>query len=203
MRSARSGAPGRAPTARSIGAPAGISAVNPTTQEITWWSPTLNSAVTATGTGTITLPYASNMFPPNSTGTSDSAAFETATFSGTFTLTSAEPVTFQLGSDDDSFIYVDGILIGQNPGVHAISNVNFTSGTLAMGTHTLNVFYADREQVAAYLSLSLVTQGVVTNPVPEPSTWTLLAAGLLLTLGVGSRHRARPSPRRSGPGATY
>jgi hypothetical protein len=97
--------------------PFGVSDIDPSTDEITWWSPSLNSQVTQTGTGTITLPYASNMYAPNSTGTDDANFFETAVFKGVFDLSAPEAVEFQLGSDDDSFIYVDGVLICQNPGI--------------------------------------------------------------------------------------
>ena len=159
----------------------GISEFNPVTEEITWWSPAMNSAVKQTSLpgATISLPFDSNMYPPNSTGGSDSAGFETAQFGGTFTLAASSVVSFQLGSDDDSFIYVDGKLIGQNPGIHGVSNVNFDSPTLSPGVHTLNVFFADREETGAALSLNLLSSGVVITPtVPEPQSWALMATGL-------------------------
>jgi hypothetical protein len=144
--------------------PPGISDVDPNTNQITWWSPTLNKAVVATGLGTVSLPYASNMYPPNSIGQNDSAFFETAILRGQFSLSASQKVTFQVGSDDDSFVYVDGTLIGQNPGIHGVTNVEFTSNTLAPGPHNVVVFYADREQSGPYLSLNLLTPGVVITP---------------------------------------
>ena len=158
--------------------PFGVSDVNPTTHEITWWSPALNSNVTQTGTGTVTLPYSSNMFAPNSTGTNDASFFETAVFKGTFNLSAASTVEFALGSDDDSFIYVDGVLFGSNPGVHSVTNVDFTSPTLGIGNHSIEVFYDDRQNVAANLSLSLLSSGVTINPgIPEPATWAVMLVG--------------------------
>ena len=160
--------------------PFGVNDVNPVTHEITWWSPTLNTHVMATGTGTIALPYSSNMFPPNSTGGNDGTAFETAVFTGAFTLAAPGTVEFQLGSDDDSFIYVDGALFGQNPGVHGVTNVDFTSPTLGAGGHTLNVFFADRQNTGAFLSLNLLSTDVVITPpggVPEPATWAMMLLG--------------------------
>jgi hypothetical protein len=157
--------------------------------EITWWSPSLNTNVASTGTGTIALPYSSNMFPPNSTGGDDSTGFETAVFKGKFDLTGPESVTFNLQSDDDSFIYVDGTLIGQNAGVHGVTGTDFSSGTLASGMHSIEVFYADRENTGAFLSLSLDTTGVVVTPgVPEPATWAVMLMGFG---GLGAAMRSR------------
>jgi hypothetical protein len=173
-------------------ATSGISDINPTTGEITWWSPAMNANVTATGTGTISLPYAGNMFAPNSTGSSDSSYYETAEFSGQFDLTSSSIVSFNLGSDDDSFIYVDGVLMGQNPGIHGVTSVEFDSPTLSEGEHTIDVFYADREQTGAYLSLTLDSQNVTITPTdtPEPASMTLLGGALAGLAAFRRRRRA-------------
>ena len=169
----------------------GISLVNPATNEIEWWSPSMDADVIQTGTGTIALPFDSNMYPPNSTGGNDGSAWETAMFSGDFTLAAGSVVSFTLGSDDDSFIYVDGTLIGQNPGIHAVTTVEFDSPMLAAGSHTIQVFFADREDTGAALSLNLLSTDVVITPgVPEPESWAMLAGGLGLLAALKRRRGA-------------
>ena len=149
--------------------------------EIGWWDPALNSHVIADGTGTVSLPFAQNMYAPHGTGTNDTDFFQTAVLTGAFTLANPGVVSFNLGSDDDSFIYVDNTLIGQNPGIHATSNVNFDSPTLGAGAHTVEVFYADRQHTGAFLSLNLNSTDVVITPptggVPEPAGWALMILG--------------------------
>jgi hypothetical protein len=147
--------------------------------EITWWSPTMNSAVHFTGSGVVSLPFSSDMFPVNSLGTNDTAGFETAVLNGTFTLASAGTVHFTVGSDDDAFVYLNGILIGSNPGIHGLSDVTF-AGSANAGVNSLEIFYADREQVAAHLDVS--ADVTLTAPVPEPSTWAMMILGFA---GVG------------------
>jgi len=163
--------------------------LNPGTSEVTWWSPALNSHVTSTGSALITLPYASNMFAPNSTGTDDTNAFETAILTGNFSLAGSGTVTFNVGSDDDTFVYVDGVLFGQNPGIHAVTTVSFTTPTLSAGSHQLEVFYADRQHVGAFLSLDVASDVTITPPsVPEPASWALMLGGFGL-VGGAMRYR--------------
>jgi hypothetical protein len=174
------------------GLPVATGGVNDLTAggEITWWSPALNSHVheTTPAGATITLPYNSDMFAPNSTGGNDESFFETATFSGKFNLAGPGTVEFQLGSDDDSFIYVDGVLFGQNPGVHGESSVDFTSPMLAAGNHSIEIFYADRQNVAAHLQLTLLSDITISPGVPEPATWAMMLMGFG---GLGAAMRAK------------
>ena len=135
-----------------------------TTNEITWWDPSLNSGVVETGTGFDSLPYASNMYAPDSTGPNDATYYETAILQGTFSLSAEQSVTFQVGSDDDTFIYVDGTLIGLEPRHPRQRDADFTASNLAAGTHTVEIFYDDRDQSGANLNVSVVTPGVTHRP---------------------------------------
>jgi hypothetical protein len=159
---------------------------DPSTHELTWWNPALNSAVIATGAGTITVPpVRRNLFAPNSTGTGDSQAFETAIFRGTFSVDVNTEVDFILNSNDDSFVYIDGRLVGQEPGIkpdHDYGGGNFLTPTMSADSeHSLEIFFADRAPHTAFLTFVIGTA-------PEPAPGLMLVFGLA-ALGLGARRR--------------
>ena len=89
---------------------------------------------------------------------------------------------------------MDGTLFGQNPGVHGVTDVDFTSPTLSAGSHSIDVFYADRENTGAFLSLNLLSTGVIVTPpaVPEPATWAMMLVGMG-AIGFAARRRRNVS----------
>lgn len=164
------------------GGPNPVLDVSPTGQ-ILWWSPT--AGATSTGTGTLALPYTGNaMFAPNSTGSNNASFFETAILSGTLLGTGAD-ATLTVTSDDDALVYLNGLYVGGNPGVHGAETTTLDLGNLT-GTNSLQIFYADRAQDQAVLDLSLTGA----NTVPEPATWAMLILGLGL-IGFTARRRTR------------
>jgi hypothetical protein len=159
----------------------GLADVN-AAHEITWWSPAFNPHVTATGTAITNMPFNNtNFYPTNGTGPNDSNGFQTAILSGTFSLATAQQVSFSLGSDDDSFLYIDNVLVDSDPGVHGLNTAPFTSATLGAGSHTIDVFFADRQNTGAALYFSITSSGVVSNPAPAPTG--VPEPGSLLLLG--------------------
>ncbi len=171
--------------------------------EIEWWAPSFDSFITATGTGSLTVPFDVSMYTPNGTGSSDGGTngFQAAVLTGNFSVTSPEQVTFDLGSDDDSFLYVDGSLVAAIPGIHGDSSTSYTTSQLGVGDHSLVLFYTDREPVGAELSLSIETQGLgvtggdpFTAGTPEPGTLLLLGSGML-ALGRFTRRKLATSAK--------
>lgn len=150
--------------------------------ELTWWSPAGsagggNANVTQTGTGTLTLPLSlSNFYPPNGGGPNDGNGYQTAIFKGTLNVPSNESITFTLGADDDAIVAIDNTVVDQLGGVHSITDAPVTTAMIGAGSHTLTIFYADRDQTQAALDFSLQTQGV-TLGVPEPATWAMMLLG--------------------------
>ena len=143
--------------------------------EITWWSPALNSNVTETGTGTVTLPYANDtMFPPNGTGSNDSNGFQAAVYSTILDVPTSEAISFSIGADDVAFVYLNGSIVCDLGGIHADTTGTCTSGILNAGENDLEVFYADINVTQAALTFNVTTSGVTGAPaVPEPSSISL------------------------------
>jgi fibro-slime domain-containing protein len=148
--------------------------------ELTWWNPALNVNVVAAGTSIITLPINdSSVFPPQGTGSSDNPLLQTAIFTGILNVPVAETVTFNIGSDDDAFLYVDGQVVAQNGGIHDQTTVSFTTGLLSLGNHTITLFYADRNENHAILNFSVATQNVgIDAQTPLPGALPLFVSGL-------------------------
>lgn len=115
----------------------------------------------------------------------------TAEFQGTLTLGSAGTLTFNLESDDDAFLYVDGALVDSDAGVHSMPTMPLVgSSNLSAGAHTVTLFYDDRDQVAAGINFSMSsTMPASVTPIatPEADTLSLLGlglAGLLCTAAI-------------------
>jgi fibro-slime domain-containing protein len=160
--------------------------------EILWWQ--ANQYVSA-GTSyswptTVTLPFdvTSNLFPNGPSGSNGGTVGYIAThLQATFTAPAGGTVTFNLGSDDDSFIYLNGTLVADYAGIHGFTNISFPVTTgLIDGVNKVDVFQVDRQTVQSGLYFDA---NVTLNSVPEPSTWAMMGLGFA-ALGFAG-HRAR------------
>ncbi len=157
--------------------------------QIMWWVASATTGIKFTGSGTLPLPLGlTNMFAPDSTGSDDSQFFELANLTGKFTGHGATSIT--VTSDDDTLVYLDGFYVGGNLGVHGNETSDLSLGDLS-GTHTLEVFYADRAQVGADLAISGIGLDTLRGGVPEPASWALMLMGFG---GLGAVLRRRRAP---------
>jgi len=154
--------------------------------EIQWWTP--GADILADGTGTITGPltFNSGFFP---TGESSNANwFRTAIFTGSVDMASGGTLSFNLGSDDDAWLFIDGMLVGDDGGIKGAASIPFTTTSLSAGTHNLALFFADRHEVESALTFD---PHFAVTATPEPGSIGLLATGLLGLGAAFRRKRAR------------
>jgi fibro-slime domain-containing protein len=101
------------------------------------------------------LPFSFDAFyPDGKSADGGSNGYLAVHWSGTFTLPKTESIGFSEGSDDDSWVFVDGRLVVDNGGVKPLADAPFTVARLAAGPHTFDVFYADRHTSGAQFHLS-------------------------------------------------
>lgn len=75
--------------------------------------------------------------------------------------------SYNLRSDDDSWVYVDGSLFDSGlAGIHAPTTSTTTTMYLTAGDHTVDVFYAERHIVDSYMDMNLDAALTIT-PLPK------------------------------------
>ncbi len=164
--------------------------------ELLWWTPHNGDVIAGTSyayPNPATLPISFTNFFPNGPSGSNGGdiGYTSAILSGTFVTPAGGTVTFTLGSDDDTWVFLNGNLVVDNGGVHADADAPTMVENLAPGVNTIQVFYADRHVTAAQLDFNA---DVVLNPIPEASTWTMLLAGFG-GLAFAALHRSRKEKR--------
>jgi fibro-slime domain-containing protein len=172
--------------------------------QLMWWTPGAYGQNTIASTGSAPLTVgttAVDMFPPNSTGGTNVGntciaplsgnCEETAELTGYFDLTSPQSVTFSVSADDDAFVYVDGVLVEDLGGIHPVESGPSYTDPLGAGSHKIQIFYADQDQVAASLAFDDGGINVTSSPTPEPGSLALLGTGVLGLAGVVRRRFQR------------
>lgn len=168
-----------------------ITDFNAGTGEIQWWTPTGSNGVTLEKTQTDALPlnHDANFFADSQTD--NSTDYRAVHWTGTFVAPSSGTINLFLTADDDAFAYVDGKLVLDNGGVKALnlSTPESEIDGLSAGTHTFDLFFADRHEVQAGIDFRADVN--FTPAVPEPGALSLLIAPAIVGAGFLRRRMAR------------
>jgi fibro-slime domain-containing protein len=113
------------------------------------------------------LPFKFDKFYPDGKQADGGAnGFRVVHWSGTFTVPKTQSVGLSLGSDDDSWVFIDRTLVVDNGGIKPLADAPFTSAHLRAGAHELDIFYADRHGAGAQLHLTTSFPVAPSSPTP-------------------------------------
>jgi fibro-slime domain-containing protein len=82
------------------------------------------------------------------------------------TAPTTDDYSYMLRSDDDSWVYIDGVRFDDKDGIHPPATSGITEMPLTAGDHIIDVFYAERHPLGATLVMTLDDRLTV-MPAPE------------------------------------
>ena len=100
------------------------------------------------------MSYSSNYFPVDTGLCGDPFHFAVHWYT-TLIVSEAGTYTFEMGSDDDSWLFIDGVLATDLGGIHALCRTS-SAAYLSAGPHKLDIYFAERHVVQSGLEFELV-----------------------------------------------
>ena len=149
-----------------------------------WWNPSYQAFQRVDSDTDLQSNFASSWFPVN-TGLSGDPYDFAVHWEGTFYVDTNKTYTYSMGSDDDSWLFIDNQLVLDLGGVHGLTHNSYTIA-LTQGYHDIDIFFAERHVVQSAFQLNFFSD-LEPNPIPEPTTILLLGTGLVGLAGFGRK----------------
>ena len=142
-----------------------------------WWHPMYQVFQRMDSQADLQSNFSGSWFPVNTGLPGDPQDFAVR-WEGQFYVAENKSYTYSMGSDDDSWLFIDNQLVLDLGGVHGMTSNNY-SISLNQGYHKIDIFFAERYVVESGFQLNFFTD---LQPIPEPGSILLLGSGFL---GIG------------------
>ncbi len=153
-----------------------------------WWNPIYTAFSRVDSDADLQSNFASSWFPVN-TGLPGDPYDCAVHWSGQFYVATAQNYNYWMGSDDDSWLFIDNQLVLDLGGVHGLTYNNYIL-PLTAGYHDIDIFFAERHVVQSGFRLNFFSD-LEPRTVSEPATLFLLGTGLVGLAGYGIRFRRK------------
>jgi fibro-slime domain-containing protein len=121
-----------------------------------WWDPAYLVESRIDSQSDLQSNFASSFFPPFvSSGLAGDPYHFAVHWTGTFYVSEDKSYTYSMGSDDDSWLFIDKALVLDLGGVHGVTYGSYTLG-LSKGYHSIDIFFAAFGMLEGNISVVLI-----------------------------------------------
>ena len=154
-----------------------------------WWDSQYEVGQRVDSDADLQSNFASGWFPDIvNTGLPGDKYHFAVKWTGSFYVAEDKSYTYSMGSDDDSWLFIDNALVLDLGGVHGMT-WNSYSVNLTQGWHDIDIFFAERHTSESGFQLNFFSDLEPEPVIPEPGTLLLLGSGLL-GLGIFGRRKS-------------